>query len=253
VGVFGVAVLLLPLGLARNAYLQALRLHEAAQRLHEKNRALRTAAQEASQGRKEERLILASELKNDVLPSLARVHLMGQVLKQDLLHGRLLQIDDDLPALLEATDAAHSVLKGVMQGLEGSPLGIGGVSSALRVLADQRESTSPHVRIRLELEDVVGSDAALHAVYEAAKEAIDNAVAHAHSSQIEVRMVAVEGRIRLVVGDNGIGFSPRDAYLRGHTGLVKMREIVESVGGDVVVVSTRGEGTLVVVAIPVDA
>jgi hypothetical protein len=41
---------------------------------------------------------VAGDLHDDVLPALFKVHLMGEVLKQDLASGRLLDLDDDLPA-----------------------------------------------------------------------------------------------------------------------------------------------------------
>ena len=48
-------------------------------------------------------MVVAGELHDEVLPPLFKVHLMGQVLRQDLDSGQLLNLDCDLPELLSAT------------------------------------------------------------------------------------------------------------------------------------------------------
>ncbi len=87
--------------------------------------------------RKDERLALAGELHDEVLPSLFKVHLMGQVLKQDLAAGRLLELDDDLPELLLATDAAQRAIRDLLGDLRRSPLGAAGLVPTVRMLVDQ--------------------------------------------------------------------------------------------------------------------
>ena len=54
-------------------------------------------------------MALAGELHDEVLPALFKVHLMGQVLKQDLASGQLLQLEEDLPGLLDATLVAQAL------------------------------------------------------------------------------------------------------------------------------------------------
>lgn len=252
-GVLGVAVLLLPLGLARNAYLQLLRLHETAQRLHAKNTALHEATRLLARERRDERMVLAGELHDEVLPPLYKVHLMGQVLRQDLAHGRLLQLDDDLPVLLAATEAAQVAVRGVVHDLRGSPLGVDGLASTVRLFADQLEASHAGTRIRLALSEVDGSETSLLVVYQVAREALENAVRHSHSTWIDVRLAYEDDRIRLVVADDGVGFESRTAYQSGHFGLSLMRERVEAVGGNLAVVSARGAGTVIAIAVPPDA
>ncbi len=99
--------------------------------------ALRGAAGEMARERKDERLALAGELHDEVLPSLFKVHLMGQVLKQDLAAGRLLELDDDLPELLLATDAAQRAIRDLLGDLRRSPLGAAGLVPTVRMLVDQ--------------------------------------------------------------------------------------------------------------------
>ena len=98
--------------------------------------------------------------------------------------------------------------------------------------------------------DCVGNESgydpiALMALYRAAQESITNARRHADASRVSVTVHCDESRARLVVADDGCGFSPdREGY-----GLLGMRERVHLVEGSVEVDSGRA-GTKVIVTIP---
>ncbi len=113
-GVWGAVAFLAPLALARMTFLQAERLTESGKRLREKNDALVQVLSRMSEERRDERLVMAGELHDEVLPPLFKVHLMGQVLRQDLDSGRLLDLDEDLPELLSAAQAAQGAVRGVV-------------------------------------------------------------------------------------------------------------------------------------------
>src|SRR5207249_5418207 len=100
-GLWALLVALAPIFLAYMMFLRSKRLEQAAQALNERSRALLESVERAADERRDERLTVAGELHDEVLPPLFKVHLMGQVLRQDLNTGRLLELDDDLPELLE--------------------------------------------------------------------------------------------------------------------------------------------------------
>ena len=56
---------------------------DAAKKIAAKDRALLTAAGQTLLERRDERIAVAGELHDEVLPPLFKVHLMGQVLRQD--------------------------------------------------------------------------------------------------------------------------------------------------------------------------
>lgn len=86
---------------------------------------------------------------------------------------------------------------------------------------------------------------ALMALYRAAQESITNARRHAAATRVSVTVRCDESRARLVVADDGCGFSPeREGY-----GLLGMRERVQLVEGSVEVDSGRS-GTRVTVTVP---
>ena len=64
---------------------------------------------------------MAAGLHDEVLPPLFKVHLMGQVLRQDLASGRLLALEEDLPALLGATENASDNMRELIRSLRIRP------------------------------------------------------------------------------------------------------------------------------------
>ena len=79
------------------------------------------------------------------------------------------------------------------------------------------------------------------------REAVSNAVRHAHPHVVTVELQTGDC-LRLRVRDDGIGFDPRKTRIRGH-GLTSMCERARALGAELTVDSTRG-GTSVEVVVP---
>ena len=89
------------------------------------------------------------------------------------------------------------------------------------------------------------------------REAVTNAIRHAHAHRIEVRLRNDSpryghGSVCLTVADDGAGFDAEArSAVEGHYGLRGMRERARRIGADIVVESAPGHGTQVVVTLPV--
>ncbi|HWB95576.1 MAG TPA: histidine kinase, partial [Bryobacteraceae bacterium] len=83
------------------------------------------------------------------------------------------------------------------------------------------------------------------------REALRNAVTHAHPTHILVRVEFRALEVELEVKDDGIGFDPERAAsdTEGHFGILGMRERVEQLGGSLTL--SRNEGMTVIARIPV--
>jgi signal transduction histidine kinase len=85
------------------------------------------------------------------------------------------------------------------------------------------------------------------------QEAITNASRHARPARIDVTLTFEPRTVRLAVKDDGVGFlagSPRDGDRRSF-GLVGMQERAKLLGGTVEIRSAPGEGTDVLMVVPV--
>ena len=87
-------------------------------------------------------------------------------------------------------------------------------------------------------------------LYRIAQEAVTNAVRHARAKEIGVMLQHRDGRLRLIVEDDGCGFDPAGAERSGCLGLVGIRERAETLGGTLSVESSAGAGTTVVLDAP---
>ncbi len=83
------------------------------------------------------------------------------------------------------------------------------------------------------------------ALFRLVQEALANVARHADAGQVEIALASTEGAITLTIVDDGCGFDPATTKDRG-LGLRSMRERIEALGGELEVVSARGNGTRLV-------
>src|SRR5262249_35293040 len=80
------------------------------------------------------------------------------------------------------------------------------------------------------------------------KEAVNNIVRHSGCTLAEAGFEIERGTIRLKLRDNGRGFDP--AGVDGGQGLVSMRQRAEKLGGELVVTSQPGQGSMIMLKAP---
>jgi signal transduction histidine kinase len=248
-GLKGFVAFIVPLALAKGVFEQSRQVLQLRRDSDQQAAALISATQALAHERKDERQVLAGELHDEVLPPLFKVHLMGQVLRQDLDAGRLLDLDDDLPELLSATEHAQSAVREVVQGLRSAKIGPGGLQASLRMVAQRLESAgSP--RFVIETESASGSDASELLCYQVAREAMSNAAKHSRASVIMVTLRGSRDALELTVSDDGVGFDPACVDSENHFGLSLIAERVKAFAGIVDIGTSLGTGTTVHALIP---
>lgn len=250
-GTAGLIAFAVPLLLARQMFLHWKRLGEANNTIERKDRALSIVANRVADERRDERLALAAGIHDEVLPPLYKVHLMGQVVKHDFASGRLLDLEADVPDLLQAVDSADTALRNLVHDLRNSRIGPGGLLETLKLAVRDAESQT-NARVDLQAEPIRGSALTHLLVYQLAKEALANAIKHSRARVIKVVLREDDQAIRLSVDDDGCGFDLRSVDQAAHFGLQIMRERTEIAGGEMAVDSGLGEGTHVIVRLPID-
>jgi signal transduction histidine kinase len=250
-GLAGVLACIAPVTLARQAFLHRHLLERAGSEIERRNESIRRASARIAEERRDERMVIAGELHDEVLPPLFKVHLMGQVLKQDLKSGQLLALDDDLPGLLEATEVAQAAVRGMLGGLRRSPVRPAGLVTTLELLARRLESDGgPPIELDLDVDTFPASDVSEFLCYQVAREALNNVARHAQASRARVSLKSDGEVIRLLVEDDGVGFTLGSVDRDAHFGLQFLLERVETCGGMAAVDSEVGLGTRVAAVIP---
>lgn len=196
----------------------------------------------------DERRILARELHDDLSQRLARLAIDAgfaqspagadaaqQTLKN--LYPDLVDISKDIH------DMSYRLHPSLVEDL--------GIAAALRAEIERMRRRTK-VEIFDRISDVIGpisNDAAL-CIYRIAQEALRNALRHAHASHIDVSLESDDRGVTLSVRDDGAGFDPANRQAKESLGLLSMKERAQLANGVLKINSRIGEGTTVVVTIP---
>ena len=132
----------------------------------------------------------------------------------------------------------------VSRGLHPAVLSQGGLSSALQTLA--RRSTLP-LTIDAAIDRRLPESVEVAAYYVVA-EALANAAKHAQATAVAVCAHSMTDHLRITVRDNGVG----GADLANGSGLIGLKDRIETLGGTMRLVSPRGGGTSLQATIPVE-
>jgi PAS domain S-box-containing protein len=199
----------------------------------------------------QERSRWARELHDETLQALA-------VLRMRLSSALREETDDQLhatsQAAVEQIDDEIVKLRRLITELRPASLDTIGLEAALQALAEQHQhGTNLDVDCYLELprgEEARPTPVLETAVYRLVQEALNNVAKHAMARRAELTVRSSRNAIEIEIKDNGVGFEP--SLVREGFGLVGMRERAALLGGTLDVRSTRGSGTRVRAAIPLN-
>jgi signal transduction histidine kinase len=252
VGFWGVVAFAGPLLLARSAFLHRHGLESAYRSLKARSQALQRVDERIAAERKDERSRIAEALHDEVLQNLYNVSIRTHVLREDLRSGSLLNLDDDIPALLLASEHAIQELRDVIRDLRKSTIGHAGLVDTLGLLINHLRDESG-MRFVTKIDLVSAEASAELLIYQIAREALVNAVRHSRAQAVWISLNETEGRIELRIEDDGIGFDPRDPDLdkdSRHFGVELMKERAAQLGAEFTLAASPGGGVVVDLAVP---
>lgn len=249
-GIIGVAGFVAPIVLARQGFVHSRRLDEARESIEAKTDALRSVDERIADERRDERARIAAALHDDVLQCLYNVTIRTQIIREDLRCGRLLDLDDDVPSLLTASEGAVEELRDIIVDLRRSTIGHAGLVDTLTLLVRHLADESG-VHFVAELDSTVKGDASTELlVYQVAREALTNTLKHSGARTVWVALRYDDGSIMLTVEDDGCGFDPLDGRDDRHFGVELMRERARAAGGSLDLQSSPGSGTSIGLKVP---
>ena len=94
------------------------------------------------------------------------------------------------------------------------------------------------------------------ALYRIVQEALTNVIKHAQATRVDISLHRQAHMVRCSVCDNGVGYDVRtvaEARTRQGLGLLGIRERLEALGGTLAITSSPGQGTTLVVTIPLES
>jgi len=200
----------------------------------------RDSARRALAAQEQERVRIARELHDEVGQALTAV-----VLQLDRAgRGTDAGMRDEVVQARESVRSSLEEVRGIAQRLRPEALDDLGLPSALAALTNDvtRRTRLPVSRAIAPGLPALAPDEEL-VIYRVAQEALTNVVRHAAAGRAELSLGVRDGRVELVVGDDGSGFDPRSA-IQG-AGLLGMRERAVLIGADLEVTGAAGRGSSV--------
>jgi signal transduction histidine kinase len=155
---------------------------------------------------------------------------------------QLVELAEGLSRVAKGLTRVSEELREISHGIHPAILSDGGLEPALRAL--RRRSAIP---VELDLRPGRRLPEPIEvATYYVVSEALTNAAKHAQASVVNVELEANDVMLRLAIGDDGIGGADPG---RG-SGLLGLSDRVEALGGTLECTSPVGNGTMLLVRIP---
>jgi len=209
-----------------------------------------------------ERRNLAAELHDDILGRLTTMTLTLRNCRKQLSSDPS-RVDSWLETLERETHSINRRLREITQGLYPSVLTDLGMVSALRAYIDSlAQQPLPASAPRLITLTVQGfGEARLpnprleRDLYHITRQALDNAVNHAHAEEVFIHLRWSEAGVSVTVQDTGRGMKDAPEALMGRNsrlGLLSMNERVRAWGGRLSFDTAPGKGTTVYAYLPVE-
>ncbi len=249
VGAF-VAAFLIPLLFARLGLLGARDKQELSERLRQQQGSLLKATEQVFKEREDERKRIAGEIHDGSLQMLAAASYNVGNAAAFLEAGKTEEATQLLDSSRKAIEQAMATLRDSLVDLRRSSVEEGGLLETIRVFVGQVSMLwGTEVEFEGEIKHEPPVPIAL-AGFQILQEGLTNALKHANSSAISVRVADIDNMVHIIVQDKGSGFDPDAETASGHVGMKLMQERVDLVGGSIEFHSVPGGGTRLEARLP---
>jgi PAS domain S-box-containing protein len=159
---------------------------------------------------------------------------------------------DHLQAIDRVVSDAIAETRNLAHNLRPAHIEQAGLTASLQELI-REVSQSSQIRFerRVENVDEVFSQDAATNVYRIAQEALNNLIKHSRAQQAVITVERDLHSVRIRIADDGIGFDPAQAMTQRGLGLTSITERVRMLGGQLDIQSAPGNGTQLVIEVPV--
>ncbi len=199
----------------------------------------------------EERRRISRELHDEVGQAMLVVRLYLEMLQKEL-PPEAQPLQGKVGEALEVIDGTIRDMRRLISALSPSVLERLGLAAALRQFATNFGRTFPvHVRLKLPRLGPLPQDTEIM-LYRLVQECFNNVIKHSKAENVLLAVNRSDGRLRVRVEDDGIGFDlEQAAHKRESFGITGMRERVALLGGQMEIQTRQGEGTRIDVRIPI--
>jgi two-component system sensor histidine kinase DegS len=207
----------------------------------------------------EERRRIAREMHDGPAQTMANLALRAEIAERMLDRGEFESVKEELTDLKHLIRNGLEEVRKIIFNLRPMTLDDLGLIPTLRKYAQDFEERTK-IRVRF---DVKGTQKRLPsemevAIFRLVQESLSNVMKHAQASFVAVEITYQRDKLKVVVHDNGVGFSVEKleagmAQEQSHFGIIGMRERVELLEGRMDIESGKRTGTKITLLIPISS
>jgi PAS domain S-box-containing protein len=217
---------------------------------------LRAFAARLQQAREEEALRIARELHDQLGRCLTAIKMDVAGIERGFIDGAAERgfqtLSERTKRMSQTLDETVHTVRRISAELRPAVLDDLGLAAAIEWQARDFEARSGvSCVIRVLEEDLRLSRDQSTALFRIFQESLTNVARHAQATKVWVNLSEEKDAVVLEVEDDGVGFSPERIAERRSLGLLGMRERVAVFGGEIEFAGVPGQGTAVVVRMPV--
>ena len=235
----------------QNIHLLAEKLRTMSEQMQQLNmKAVGETAQTREEILKQERTRLSRELHDSVSQQLFAAMMILSGLNEQAQKGVIADpFAKQLSTVTEVINTAQSEMRALLLHLR--PIELAGKSLRQGIEQLLRElETKINIKLTWDIEDVVLQESVENHLFRIMQELLSNTLRHAKASELEVYLHKINSIVTLQVIDDGIGFDVSQEKSASY-GLKTMRERITAMGGEVKIVSLKGQGTSVEIKVPI--
>lgn len=198
----------------------------------------------------EQRLSISRDLHDNIGAQLTFIISSIDTIKMafDITNDKL---DKKLSSISNFTQATVIELRDTIWAMNNSEIGFEDLISRIYNFIENAKIATENIAFSFHIEEGL-SHKKLTSVegmncYRTLQEAINNALKYANASQISIEIIAVLGKTKIIIKDNGIGFNP-ETVAKGN-GLKNMQKRMKSIDGNIEIHSNTSYGTTVILEI----
>lgn len=200
--------------------------------------------------REEEKTRIAREVHDELGQSLTALKMDLVCLKDELPQGQS-ELEERVQSMSGLIDSTITSVQRISSELRPQILDVMGLCEAISWQAKEYQKRT-NLQFDLHCEHIPLNKELTTDLFRIFQETLTNVVRHAQADQVRVSFHQQDGRLTMEIADNGKGMNPEKIDDSQSLGLIGIRERVLFLGGDVAFLSAPGEGTKVVVNIPLE-
>ena len=211
---------------------------------------LRNLAAHLQSVREDERKSVAREIHDDVGQNLAALKMDMYMLEKKLPREQKPLIDR-MKTMMELTDSTVQTVRRIHEELRPTLLdGLGFVEAIKSYKKEFEDKSEVTCELHIEPESIDLSEERSLAFFRILQESMTNVRLHAGATKVKVSVREKDGKLELIVKDNGIGIVEDQLSKSDSFGLIGIREQVDFLKGEVQIKGMPGKGTTLTLIIP---